>query len=60
MRTEFLLGRLEGRHNLEDLEIGGRIVLKWILNRLDDMDWINLAEDSSEPLGSMECGEFLD
>jgi hypothetical protein len=35
----------EGDH-LKDPGVDGRIILKWILERLDGgMDWINLAED---------------
>jgi hypothetical protein len=32
---------------LEDPGVDGRIILKWIFERLDGegMDWINLAED---------------
>jgi hypothetical protein len=26
-----LVGKLKGRHNLEDLEVDGRIILKYIL-----------------------------
>jgi hypothetical protein len=36
---------MEGNH-LEDSGIDGRIILKWILEKLDGgMDWINLAQD---------------
>jgi hypothetical protein len=35
----------EGDH-LEDLGVDGRIILKWILEKLDvNMDWIDLAQD---------------
>jgi hypothetical protein len=29
----------------EDQDVGGRTILKWILERSDDMDWIDLARD---------------
>ena len=38
-------GRKEGDH-LEDLDVGGRLILKWILKMWDDsMDWIDLTQD---------------
>jgi hypothetical protein len=31
---------------LEDPGVDGRIILKWVLERLDEgMDWINLVQD---------------
>jgi hypothetical protein len=31
---------------LEDLRVGGRIILKWITEKWDrDIDWIELAQD---------------
>jgi hypothetical protein len=41
-----LVGKPEGRNHLEDPGVDGRIILKWIFERLDwGMDWINLARD---------------
>jgi hypothetical protein len=38
-----LVGKSEGNH-LKDPGVDGRIILKWIFERLDGgMDWINLA-----------------
>jgi hypothetical protein len=35
----------EGQH-LEELDVGGRKMLKWILKKLDgDVDWIHLAQE---------------
>jgi hypothetical protein len=33
MHNKFLSGNLKGRDQLGDLDIGGRIILKWILRR---------------------------
>jgi hypothetical protein len=30
---------------MEDQGVGGRIILKWILERWDDIDWIDLPQD---------------
>jgi hypothetical protein len=36
----------KGEH-LEELGVGGRIMLKWILKKLDgDVDWIHLAQET--------------
>jgi hypothetical protein len=32
----------------EDLDVGGRILLKWILEKWDGMDWIDLAQDREQ------------
>jgi hypothetical protein len=58
---------------LKDPEIDARIILKWILEKLNiaggGMDWIDLAQErqlvgtcecGNEPLGSIKCGEFLE
>jgi len=56
--------------HLEDQDVDGRIILKWIFRKWDgSMDWIDLAkqrqvvgscECGNEPLGSIKCREFLD
>jgi len=44
--TEFWWGNLREGDHLEDLVIGGRIILKWVFRKLDDgMDWIDMAQD---------------
>jgi hypothetical protein len=53
---------------LEDPGVDGRIILKWIFERLGGgcVDWIDLAQDrdscvyGDKPSGSIKCGEFLE
>jgi hypothetical protein len=55
---------------LKDPGIGGKIILKWILEKWDGCtDWIDLAQDrdrwsccecGNEPSGTIKCVEFLD
>jgi len=33
MRTISLLGNLKGRDGLEELDVGGKIILEWILGK---------------------------
>jgi hypothetical protein len=33
------------RDHWEDQDVGGWAILKWILERYDGMDWIDLAQD---------------
>jgi hypothetical protein len=41
-----LVGRPEGKSHLKDLDIDGRIILKWIFKKCDGaMDWIDMAQD---------------
>jgi hypothetical protein len=37
-----LVGKAEGDH-LEDQDVGERLILQWILEEWDGMDWIHLA-----------------
>jgi hypothetical protein len=45
MRTKFWLENLKGRNHSEDLGVDGRIILKWISNKMESVDWIDLAQD---------------
>jgi hypothetical protein len=47
MHTGFGWESQKERHQLEDPDVGGRIILKWILIGWGGMDWIHLAEDIS-------------
>jgi hypothetical protein len=38
------LVNLKERHHLEDIDVDGRIILKWILKKYG-VDWIQLAQD---------------
>jgi len=41
-----LVGRPERRDQLDDRDVDGRVILKWILNTwVGNMDWIELAQD---------------
>jgi hypothetical protein len=46
VHTGFWWGDLREGDHLEDLDVDGRIILKWILKQwLGDMDWNALAQD---------------
>jgi hypothetical protein len=57
------------RDHWEDQGIVGWTILKWILEREDDMDWINLAQDRDQRRAlantvmnlrvSLNAGKFL-
>ena len=44
-----LVGKPEGKNYLEDPDLVGRIILKWVFKKWDwewgGMDWIDLAQD---------------
>ena len=53
-------GNVRERDHLEDLSIGGMLIVKWILrNRRGDVEWIDVARDKcggecgNEPSGSI-------
>ena len=45
--TGFWWGNLRERDHLEDPDVDGRIILRWIFRKWDGggMDWIELAQD---------------
>ena len=46
MHTGFWWGNLREGDYLEDLDLNGRMILKWISRRgRGDMDWIDLVQD---------------
>jgi len=42
--TNVWLGNLKGTDHLEDLGVGGRVILKW----MKGVVWIHLAQDRSQ------------
>jgi hypothetical protein len=57
-----LVGKPEGKRPLEDQNLGGRIILGWILERWDGVMWTGLestCEFGIEPSGSMKCWETI-
>jgi hypothetical protein len=45
VRAWFLCGNLKERDHLDHLGVDVRIILKWMSNRLEDVDRIDQAED---------------
>jgi hypothetical protein len=55
VHTRFYCGNLRERDYLEDRNLDGRIILKWIFKKYEErMDWFD------ELSGFIKCGEFLD
>jgi hypothetical protein len=49
VHTGFWYENLKERGRWEDINVDGRILLKWILDKYDGgMDWINLAQDRDQ------------
>ena len=66
-----LMENLRERDNLEDPDVDGRIILRWIFRKWDGRHVLDRAgpghgqvagtcECSNEPSGSVKCWEFLD
>jgi hypothetical protein len=46
VHTGFWWGNLREGYHLEDPDVDGRIILKWIFKKWDGgMDWIDMAQD---------------
>jgi hypothetical protein len=71
VQTGFQWGDLRERYHLEDPDLNGRIILKWILRHWiggHGLDWSGLehgniagfCECGNEPSGTIKCGEFFD
>jgi hypothetical protein len=58
VRTGFWWEDLRARDHLEDIGVGGRIILKGVFKRRDagSMGWIDLAEDKGQLAGACRCG----
>jgi hypothetical protein len=66
------MGKYKRQSHLEDLRVGGRIILKWILKKyygwglgLDlsgarEGKLAGCFEHGNEPSGSIKCGNFVD
>jgi hypothetical protein len=48
MHIGYWWGSQKVRHHWEDLDVGRWTILKWILERYDGTDWIDLAQDRDQ------------
>ena len=66
-----LVGNLEGKNHLEDLDADGRIILRWIFRMWDGGHGLDLSgsgqghvagpcDCGNEPSGTIKRGEHLD
>jgi hypothetical protein len=62
-----LVRKCEGKRNLDDLGVYGKIILQWILGKEDGKAWtgciwlrLGASEHGNEPSGSIKGREFLD
>jgi hypothetical protein len=69
--TGFWWGNLKERDYLEDTDVDGRIILRWIFKKWDvracaGSMWFRIGQEAgaceygNEHSGSIQCGEFLD
>jgi hypothetical protein len=63
-RSVYGFGGETGRDYLEDLNLGGRIILKWNVNRLGRHGFdlsgsgYDISEYGNDALAFIKCGEF--
>jgi len=66
-----LVRKPEGKNHLEDPDVDGKIILRWIFRKWDVGAWTGLiwlrigpggrtCKCGNEPLGSIKCGGFFD
>ena len=66
-----MVGKPEGKKHLEDPDVDGRIILRWIFRKWDVRSWTELiwlrigtgagiGKCGNEPSSSIKCGEFFD
>jgi hypothetical protein len=56
----FWLGDVTERDHLEDLGVGGRIILKWIFKKWDgDIDWFDVAQERNRWRALVNAVNFL-
>jgi hypothetical protein len=48
MHIGFWWGSRKERDHYKDLDVGGKIILRWILERYDGLLWIDLAQDRDQ------------
>ena len=62
VHTRLWWGDLRETDSLEDLDVAGRIILKWVFKKWHGKEWTGLIwlKICNEPLGSIKCGELLD
>jgi hypothetical protein len=44
VHAEFRWGNLMERDHFKNPDVDGRIILKWLLNRLESLDWFDVAQ----------------
>lgn len=58
MLSKLLLGNLKARDHLEHLGVDEKMILKCLLKKYGDTDWVEMAQDGTSG-GSQKCKDFL-